>query len=118
VLDEPEAVPVRSSSRIRRLRGPLKYRDVSSYPPGGRRVLDGIDQEIEPGMTLGLLGACGSGKSTLLALAPRIYDLEENRGAILLDGRDGRPPPRRGPRSPVGDDLPGDDPLEPDLRPA
>jgi ABC-type multidrug transport system fused ATPase/permease subunit len=53
-------------------------------------VLDGVGLKIEPGMTLGLLGESGSGKSTLLALAPRIYDLDGDGGAILLDGQDVR----------------------------
>ncbi len=91
VLDEPETVPPRPASRPRRAEGSLAYRDVSfAYAPGGRAVLDRVDLELEPGMTVGLLGASGSGKSTLLALAPRIYDLAEGGGAILLDGRDVR----------------------------
>ncbi|HEY2158233.1 MAG TPA: ABC transporter ATP-binding protein, partial [Isosphaeraceae bacterium] len=91
VLDESEPVPARPASRPRRVRGSLVYRGVTfAYAPGGRRVLDDIDLEIEPGMTVGLLGASGSGKSTVLSLAPRIYDLDEAGGAILLDGRDVR----------------------------
>ncbi len=91
VLDEPELVAARPMSRLRRVKGSLEYRDVSfSYTPGGRRLLDGVDLKIEPGMTLGLLGESGSGKSTLLALAPRIYDLAADGGAILLDGHDVR----------------------------
>jgi ATP-binding cassette subfamily F protein uup len=35
---------------------------------GGRRVLDGIDLELGPGVRVGVLGANGSGKTTLLSI--------------------------------------------------
>ena len=90
VLDEPETeAPGRGVRRIHRPGGSLSYRGVSfTYPRGGRKVLDGINLTIEPGMRVGVMGASGSGKSTLLALAPRIYGLAEGEGAIFLDGQD------------------------------
>jgi ABC-type multidrug transport system fused ATPase/permease subunit len=92
VLEEPETLTDRPDARpIRRPRGALTYRGVSfSYRPGGPRVLDRIDLEVEPGMKVGVLGASGSGKSTLLALAPRLYDLHGGGGAVLFDGADVR----------------------------
>src|SRR5262249_28958450 len=92
VLDEPEP-GARSASSLRILRpnGRLIYRDVSfAHTCGGRPVLDHMALEVEPGMTLGVLGASGSGESTLLALAARIWELAEGQGAILLDGQDVR----------------------------
>ncbi|MDB5350180.1 MAG: putative multidrug export ATP-binding/permease protein [Planctomycetota bacterium] len=90
VLDEPEvAVTSGPRHRLDRLTGGLSYRGVSfSYGPARGKTLAAIDLEISPGMTLGVLGASASGKSTLLALAPRIYDLGEGDGSILLGGRD------------------------------
>ncbi|MFN8157224.1 MAG: ATP-binding cassette domain-containing protein [Candidatus Nanopelagicales bacterium] len=35
---------------------------------GGRRVVDGVDIDVEPGRILGVTGPSGSGKSTLLAV--------------------------------------------------
>jgi ABC-type multidrug transport system fused ATPase/permease subunit len=92
VLDEPEIVADRPDARpVRRPRGALAYRDVSfAYAAAARPVLQRIDLDLDPGMTLGLLGASGSGKSTALALAPRLYDLAEGQGAVLLDGQDVR----------------------------
>jgi ABC-type multidrug transport system fused ATPase/permease subunit len=92
VLDEPEAVVDRPDARpVRRPRGAVAYRDVSfGYAPDARPVLQHVDLEIEPGMTVGILGPSGSGKSTLLALAPRLYDIADGRGSILLDGVDVR----------------------------
>jgi ABC-type multidrug transport system fused ATPase/permease subunit len=90
VLDQPEAgAEGLKPFRILRSRGRLVYRDVSfAYPHGRRNVLEHVNLEIEPGMTLGVMGVSGSGKSTLLALAPRIYALSEGRGSITLDGED------------------------------
>ncbi|HEX8203927.1 MAG TPA: ABC transporter ATP-binding protein, partial [Isosphaeraceae bacterium] len=92
IFDEPEPVADRPAARpIRHPRGALTFRAVSfAYAEGGPTVLDRIDLEIEPGMTVGVLGPSGSGKSTLLALAPRLYDVPEGRGAVLLDGHDVR----------------------------
>jgi ABC-type multidrug transport system fused ATPase/permease subunit len=92
VLDEPETIHDRPDALpVGRSRGGLALRNVRfSYSLGTPAVLDGIDLEIEPGTTLGILGASGSGKSTLLALIPRLYDLPEGAGSVLLDGRDVR----------------------------
>ena len=54
----------------------------------GERVLADLHFVIEPGQTIGLLGATGSGKSTLLHLIPRFYDV--SAGAIRIDGLDVR----------------------------
>lgn len=83
LLDPPDAQPIRTP------RGRLGFENVSfRYRPDGPLVLDGINLTVEPGETVGLLGASGSGKSTLLMLAPRLYDVDAGR--ILLDGRDVR----------------------------
>ena len=92
LLDEPEIILPRAASRPRhRPRGQLVYRDVSfRYARQTGNALDGISVEIEPGMTLGIMGTTGAGKSTLLALAPRIYDLGDGdgQGAIFFNSRD------------------------------
>lgn len=91
VLDEPEVpCPADAIRPARRPEGRLVFRDVRFAYPGGPKVLDDITLAIEPGMTLGVLGASGSGKSTLLSLVPRIHDLPEGHGTITLDGHDVR----------------------------
>jgi ABC-type multidrug transport system fused ATPase/permease subunit len=92
VFEEPETLRDRPDARpIPRPQGRLAYRGVSfAYRAGGPPVLDRIDLEIEPGMTVGVLGPSGSGKSTLLALAPRLYEVPEGGGAVLFDGQDVR----------------------------
>jgi phospholipid/cholesterol/gamma-HCH transport system ATP-binding protein len=52
----------------------------------GRRVLDGLTLDIEPGETMVLLGGSGSGKSTLLR---HIIGLERPRsGSVVVKGID------------------------------
>jgi phospholipid/cholesterol/gamma-HCH transport system ATP-binding protein len=52
----------------------------------GRRVLDGVNLDIEPGEIMVLLGGSGSGKSTLLR---QILGLERPQsGSIFIKGRD------------------------------
>lgn len=72
------------------VRGQIEFRNVSfSYPgSGGEAVLSGINLTVNPGETLGILGATGCGKSTLVSLIPRFYDVTD--GAVLLDGVDVR----------------------------
>ena len=51
-------------------------------------VLQHISFTIEPGETVGILGATGCGKTSLVQLIPRLYDVTE--GAVLVDGVDVR----------------------------
>ena len=57
---------------------------VLYYREGGRRVLDEISFNIEPGQTVAIVGRSGSGKSSLVNLLPRLYELDS--GSIRLDG--------------------------------
>lgn len=70
--------------------GKVEFKNVTfAYPGGsGRQVLSGINLTINPGETLGILGATGSGKSSLISLIPRFYDAVE--GQVLVDGVDVR----------------------------
>ena len=67
------------------LRGKIEFRGVSfGYPDSGEFALRDITLTIDPGTTLGIVGATASGKTTLANLLLRLYDVEE--GEILLDG--------------------------------
>ncbi|MDR2374625.1 MAG: ABC transporter ATP-binding protein/permease [Bifidobacteriaceae bacterium] len=82
--------------------GSVEFRGVSFAYREGRRqeVLRDIDLRIEPGKTLGLLGATGSGKSTLVQLIARLYDV--TAGSVLVGGRDVREYDLGGLREAVG----------------
>lgn len=69
--------------------GALRFENVSfAYGPAGegRTVLDRVSFTVEPGKTLGIVGASGAGKSTIAQLIPRFYDVTSGR--ITLGGRD------------------------------
>ncbi len=69
-----------------RLKGDIKFEDVSfSYEPG-MEVLHEIDLHIAPGKTTALVGPTGAGKSTIVSLIARFYDV--TAGHTLVDGYD------------------------------
>ena len=50
------------------------------------KILENISFHVNPGATLGIMGATGSGKTSIIQLLQRLYDCTEGR--ILLDGVD------------------------------
>ncbi|TXH45444.1 MAG: ABC transporter ATP-binding protein [Actinobacteria bacterium] len=70
--------------------GRVTFEDVSfSFAgEGGQDALKGIDLDIAPGETIGILGATGAGKTALVNLVARFYDA--TGGRVLLDGVDVR----------------------------
>ncbi|HEU4401392.1 MAG TPA: ABC transporter ATP-binding protein, partial [Candidatus Polarisedimenticolia bacterium] len=71
-----------------RIRGAVTFNGLDfAYPGGnGRPTLRGIDLEVPPGSTVGIVGRVGSGKSTLVSLIAAVHAVRD--GAILIDGRD------------------------------
>ena len=58
------------------------------YEGAGEESLRGVNLQIRPGETVGVIGGTGSGKSTLVHLIPRFYTATE--GSVLIDGVDVR----------------------------
>ncbi len=90
VLDLEASIADRPGARPLAVRGGvLRFEGVDfAYPASARdrRTLSGIDFEVGPGRTLGIVGPPGSGKSTVGQLAGRYYDV--TGGRITIDGVD------------------------------
>ncbi|ARJ41724.1 multidrug ABC transporter ATP-binding protein [Pantoea alhagi] len=79
VTDEPDAKPLRVTQ------GAIRFKNVHFDYGGGRRVINNLNLDIQPGEKIGLIGPSGAGKSTLVNLLLRLYDLEG--GSISIDGQ-------------------------------
>ncbi len=89
VLDSKPEVQERPDAVILNdLQGRVEFKDVSfSYrEDGGEPVLHDLNFKVEPGETVGILGATGSGKSSMIHLIPRFYDTTS--GNVIIDGID------------------------------
>jgi len=80
VRESPHARP------LPRVRGALRFENVSFHYDRHLPVLHDVSFSAEPGQTVALLGGTGSGKSTLAQLIPRFYD--PTGGVVSLDGID------------------------------
>ncbi|MCS4484847.1 ABC transporter ATP-binding protein/permease [Gleimia sp. 6138-11-ORH1] len=69
--------------------GKIEFRNVSfRFPDAADDTLTGINLTIEPGQTVGIIGATGSGKTSFINLIARFYDV--SAGQVLVDGKDVR----------------------------
>lgn len=71
----------------RKLKGSVTFDHVNYYT-NDDTVLKDISFHVEPGQTIGIIGATGSGKSSLINLICRFYDV--NQGSVLVDDIDVR----------------------------
>ncbi len=77
---DPEPLP--------NVEGRITFENVSFGYERHQPVLRGVDFEIAPGETIGVVGKSGSGKTTLVNLLCRFYEV--NEGRVLVDGHDVR----------------------------
>lgn len=67
------------------VKGKVEFKNVSFAYPGmdNENVIENFNLVINPGETIGILGATGCGKSSLVNLIPRFYDA--TKGEVLID---------------------------------
>ena len=67
------------------VKGKVEFQNVSFAYPGmdNENVIENFNLVINPGETIGILGATGCGKSSLVNLIPRFYDV--TKGEVLID---------------------------------
>jgi ATP-binding cassette subfamily B protein len=89
VIECPDIEENRGRPAVGIVRGGFRFEHVDfdfSAVGHSHAALRGIDLEIAPGETLGIVGASGSGKSTLMSLVIGFH--RPTHGRILLDGMD------------------------------
>lgn len=76
-----------------KLRGELKFKDVTfGYKPD-QTVLKNFNATFSPGKKIALVGETGCGKTTIISLISRFFEI--NEGSIELDGIDIRTIPHK-----------------------
>jgi peptide/nickel transport system ATP-binding protein len=80
-----------SGEPLIRIKGVKKYFPITrgiilQRKVGNVHAVDGVDLEVYPGETVGLVGETGCGKSTLARVVMRLYDPTE--GSLEFEGRD------------------------------
>ncbi len=86
ILDTPPGVRDARDAREVRLRGHVRFHDVTfGYDPH-RPVLHRVSLEVEPGEVLAIVGPTGAGKTSLVNLLVRFFDPWSGR--VTVDGHD------------------------------
>jgi ABC-type multidrug transport system fused ATPase/permease subunit len=98
--EEPDIADRGDAIELPRVRGEIRFEDVTFSYGGDAPALDHVSLVVPPGQTLALVGATGAGKSTLAKLVARFYDPDEGR--VLIDGHDLRDVTERSLRSQLG----------------
>ena len=66
--------------------GKIEFSHVSFHKEDMHEILHDISFVVEPGKTIGIMGATGAGKTSVIQLLQRLYDATD--GKILLDNID------------------------------
>jgi len=91
VTSREQKPAARSGEPLVRLEGIKKYFPVTrgiifQHHIGDVHAVDGVDLEVYPGETLGLVGETGCGKSTLARIVTRLHN--PTAGKLYFDGHD------------------------------
>ncbi len=89
ILATPSAEnPQKPLRTLPSIQGEVHFENVNFCNPQdpSQKILQNISFHIQPGQTIGIVGASGSGKSTLIKLLAGLY--RPDSGRILIDGHD------------------------------
>ncbi len=82
--EKPAILEAEKPQKLPRVQGKVTFSHVSLHKADQHEILHDISFTVEPGKTVGIMGATGAGKSSLIYLLQRLYDATE--GSISLDG--------------------------------
>lgn len=80
-IQEPE-----NPITLNTVQGKIEFSHVSFHKEDMHEILHDISFVVEPGKTIGIMGATGAGKTSVIQLLQRLYDATD--GKILLDNID------------------------------
>ena len=100
LIDADTVVIQTAQKPVPRLRGDIRFEDVTFRYSEKETVLQNFDLHIRPGESIALVGHTGAGKSSLARLIARFYEFQQGR--ILIDGQDIRTFDLRDYRSQLG----------------
>lgn len=83
---EPDILDTPGAKELGRVKGEIRFENVTFSYNNKENVLEGINLHVQPGETLALVGPSGGGKTTLCSLIPRFY--ETSKGQVTVDGTD------------------------------
>jgi len=83
---EPEVKEQDNAIALTSVQGRMRFEEVDFAYRQGKTIIHNFTLDIQPGMTIALVGSSGSGKSTIAKLAARFYD--PKNGRILIDDQD------------------------------
>lgn len=86
-MEQPKVISPENGLSKEHFKGSVEFRNVSYHADDEDIVMD-INFKVEPGQTIGIIGATGAGKSTLMNLLCRFYDTTS--GEVLIDDIDVR----------------------------
>ena len=87
---EVEAQPIEinekiESKNVSKLKGDIKFKNLTFSYDGKKDVLKNINLNVKPGQVVGIVGPTGSGKTTIINLLTKFYDVTNENSDILID---------------------------------
>lgn len=83
---DPDIVDKKGAQPVSGLQGNITFDNVHFEYDEHKKVLNGIDLNLQAGETIAFVGPSGAGKTTICTLIPRFYDIQQ--GSISIDGID------------------------------
>ena len=102
IMEEEPEKDAPDAAELTDVEGEICFKNVSYSYDESKEVLKNVNLLIGKGKKLALVGPSGGGKTTICHLLPRFYELKDDCGSILIDGKDLRDLTRESVRKNIG----------------